>query len=150
MENKTWLDKGTDSIIEQNPLFANKTILKNAHKEKMSEVLLDLAMPLLDEIDKSNKGDVEAIIKAAVTAWNYSIIIDKTYPTNEFADRLNKKSAKAIFMRKQKGNIKKRMLTMLFERKESLYPDNKRIIGGFDIKWDDIGKEFHLTILSTD
>ena len=54
--------------------------LKNALPQKMSEVLLDFAAPLLDAIDKSDKVVLESTIKTATFMWNYAVISSGQYP----------------------------------------------------------------------
>jgi len=146
-QKKSWLDRGIESIA-QNPAYNGKIIVKNALPQKMSEVLIDFAKPLLDAIDQLDRKALKAAFQMAITVWNYSIVIDRNNPSESFADRLNRKTLKAMVARAFSGDIGEGVLNALMERKQSLYPDNNRLIGDFDIKWEDGQDIFHLTVMS--
>jgi len=147
-QKKSWLDKGIESIIKKDPVYADKIMMKNALPQKMSEVLLDFAKPLLDEIDPHNKKALNSAILTAVTVWNKIVHIERQTPSDSFADRLNRKSMMVMYRRAFKGDIGESVLAALQERKQSLYPDNKCRIVDFDINWDDPEYTYHLTVMS--
>ena len=121
--------------------------LKNALPQKMSEVLLDFAAPLLDAIDKSDKAVLESTIKTATFMWNYAVISSGQYP--KILTKSLVSQVKAT-VENQFGNdpIFRTFLAILMERKKSLYPDNNRMIVDFNVNWDRNGDTFHLTVLS--
>ena len=147
---KSWLDKGTEKILSK-PEYANKkfAIMKNALPQKMSEVLLDFAAPLLDTINMSDKAVLESTIQTAVFIWNYAIIKGGHYPktlTKRMADQI-----KTLVEKQLSCDPDFRMLfTILLDRKKSLYPDNNRMIVDFNISWDKKDETMHLTVLSPD
>ena len=148
-KNKSWLDSGIESITK-NPAYDGKYILKNMHPQKMSGVLLDFAKPLLDSIDQLNRSAVNASIQMAITVWNYSIIVKQDNASSGLADGFDVKSMKMMMERAFSDDIGKGVLSTLLERKESLYPANNRFITDYDLKWNDAGDEYRLTVLSTD
>jgi len=132
-DKKTWLNKDTEDIAKK-PEYAGKTILKNMHPQKMSEVLLNFSKPLLDEIDQLDKLILNSALKIAVVVWNYSVLMDKS--SLGFMDRMIKKSMETIIVKMFSDEIGKSVFQTLLDRKKSLYPDNKRGITDFNIKWD--------------
>ena len=145
---ESWLDKGTEKILGK-PEYANKKfkIMNNALPQKMSEVLLDFAAPLLDAIDKSDKVVLESTIKMATFMWNYAVISSGQYPKILTKSLVNQVKTT---VENQIGNdpIFRTFLAILMERKKSLYPDNNRMIVDFNVNWDRNGDTFHLTVLS--
>ena len=146
-KTKTWLDKGVENITRK-PGYAEKIILKNMLPQKMSEVLLDFAKPLLDSIDLLNRLALESTLQMAIVVWNYSIMIDK--PSGNPVDAAEKKSMEAMMTKAFGGPIGESVLKTLLDRKRSLYPDNKHSITDFDIKWDDCAGSYHIVVMSTD
>ena len=149
-EFKTWLDKGTDKILNK-PEYANKKfkIVKNALPKKMSEVLLDFAAPLLESIDMSDRLAIKSAIQMAVFIWNYSVIESGCQP-----DRLSGTTVKSVKQLVEKrfrsDPIGRVVLDTLLERKKTLYSENNRMIIDFDMSWDKRGENMHLTIFSPD
>ena len=146
-KNKTWLDNAVERIASK-PEYKGKTILKNTLPQKMSEVLLDFAKPLLDGIDMSDRLALESVIKMAATVWNYSIVMGK--PSGGIISRLHKKSIEAMVAKAFSGNIGECVLKTLLDRKKALYPDNKHAVADFEVKWNSDGSQFHLTVMSTE
>ena len=147
---RSWLDNGTDKILRK-PEYANKEpkIIKNALPQKMSEVLLDFAAPLLESIDMSDRFVLKSAIQTDIFIWNYSIIDSGFQPktlTGNTADSV-KNMVEKQFCRDPMTRI---MIATLLERKKTLYPDNNRMIVDFDMSWDKKGENMHLTILSPD
>jgi hypothetical protein len=145
-EKKTWRDKGIDSLAA-NPVFDGKIIVKNILPQKMSEVLLDFAKPLLDETDPFKKGAFQAILKTAILVWNYSIMKDN--PESFSKGDLTREQLDAMIALVFSAPVGKEVLRFYLERKKSLYPDNKHCITDFDLKWDEAGSAFHLTVMTT-
>ena len=146
-----WLDAGIERMLKK-PAYAesNMTILKNALPQKMSAVLLDFAKPLLDITDLSDKAATRSAVMVAISIWNYSIINDENAPSNIVKDSLDKKMIISMTEKAFRGYIVERIFADLLERKKSLYPENYRIIGDFDLNWNKSGSEFHLSVLSSD
>jgi hypothetical protein len=149
MDDKNkWLDAGIKNMLKD-PAYAkaNATIVKNLLPQKMSAVLLDFAKPLLDITDLSNEAATRSAVMVAVAIWNYSIISDENTPSNTVIDRLDKKAITATIEDAFRGYIGDNILTDLLNRKKSLYPENRRFIGDFDLNWNKSRTEFHLTVL---
>ena len=152
MDSKNkWLDAGIEKMLK-NPAYAkaNTTVLKNMLPQKMSAVLLDFAKPLLDMIDLSDETATRSAVMVAVSIWNYSIINNKNVPTKPILDGLDKKTIIATVEKAFRGHIGERILTDLLSRKKSLYPDNNRLIGDFDLTWNKSKTEFHLTVFTSE
>ena len=151
MDDKNkWLDAGIENMLK-NPAYANAntTILKNMLPQKMSAALLDFAKPLLDALDLSDETVTKSAIMVAVAIWNYSIINDENAPSKPVIGGLHKKTITATIVKAFRGHIGKRVFADLLSRKKSLYPDNHKIIGDFDINWNETKTEFHLTVLTS-
>ena len=152
MDNKNkWLDAGINNILKK-PVYekANTTILKNMLPQKLSAVLLDFAKPLLDITDLSDETATKSAVMVAVTIWNYSIINDENAPPNTMINGLDKNLITSTIENAFNGYIGERVFTDLLNRKKSLYPENHRIIGDFDLNWNKAKTEFHLTVLTND
>ena len=152
MDDKNkWLDAGIENILKK-PAYSKSsaTILKNMLPEKMSAVLLDFSKPLLDVIDLSDEAVLNSTVMVAVTIWNYSILNDKNAQPKPLMDELDKETIIATIEKAFYGYVGGRILADLLSRKKSLYSDNYRIIGDFNIKWNKSKTEFHLTVLTSD
>jgi hypothetical protein len=152
MDDKNkWLDAGIENMLK-NPAYAksNTTILKNMLPQKMSAVLLDFAKPLLDAIDLSDETTLRSAIMVAVTIWNYTILNDENAQPKPLMDGLDKETIIATIEKAFRGYVGGRIFADLLGRKKSLYPDNYRIIGDFNINWNKSKTEFHLTVLTSD
>ena len=152
MSNKNKkLDDGLERMLK-NPAYANSnmTIIKNALPQKMSAVLLDFARPLLDMIDLSDQTATKSAIMVAVGIWNYSIINDKRAPKRPLTDKLDKKMIKSMTEQAFQDSIGEWVFNELLTRKKTLYPDNYRIIGDFDLRWNESGSEFYLSVITSD
>jgi hypothetical protein len=75
-KKKSWLDKGIDSLAADHA-YDGKIIVKNMLPQKMSEVLLDFAHPLLDAVSPFDEDMFRAVLRIAIIIWNYSILKDK-------------------------------------------------------------------------
>jgi len=145
---KTWLDKGTEKILKK-PEYANKklNLVQNGLPYKMSEVLLDFALPLTEYIDKSDRRAFRSAIQTAIYIWNYAIIDSgRQWKTikDSTADGV-KSLVNELFNTSAVGIV---VMTTLLERKKSLYPDINTMIPDFDLSWDKKGEYMHLTVFS--
>ena len=86
----------------------------------------------------------------AVTIWNYSIFNDENAQPSPLMDGLDKEMIIATIEKAFHGFVGGRIFADLLNRKKSLYPDNYRIIGDFNINWNKSKTEFHLTVLTSD
>jgi hypothetical protein len=146
-KKKTWLDKGIDNLSKIGAL-EGKTILKDALPQKMSEALLDFAMPLLDTIDITNKRALDSTLRIAVVVWNYSIVKDK--PTYNSKDAEANRLLNLMVTQISGDPNGREIVSILLARKKQLYPTLAYMIADFDLNWDDLSGEFHLTVLATD
>jgi len=149
-DKNKWLDAGLENMLK-NPAYAksNTTILKNMLPQKMSAVLLDFAKPLLDITDLSDKAAAKSAITVAATVWNYSIINDDNASSSLAIGSPDKKSILTAIENAFHGYIGERIFADLLSRKKSLYPENNRIIGDFDLNWNESGTEVHLSVITT-
>jgi hypothetical protein len=125
------------------------TIMKNALPQKMSEVLLDFAKPLLESIDMSDERVLEPALQMAVFIWNYAVIKSGHSPKT-LGDGFTREIKRTVKARRSSDPIFRTVLETLLERKKSLYPNNNRMIADFNIRWDNIGKDMKLTVICPD
>ena len=123
--------------------------MKNALPQKMSEVLLDFAAPLLDTIDMRDKAVLEPTIQIAIFIWNYAVIVSGQYPKTLTKGMVGQVKA-LVENRRSNDPVFRTLLAVLLERKKSLYPDNNRMIVDFNVSWDKKGENMHLTVFSPD
>jgi hypothetical protein len=145
MANNKWLGESLKNIM-QDPLYAGKTVVKNALPKKMSTVLLDFAKPLLDDVVYDNYA-IESAIQLAIIVWNYLIISSDKYPS-KLADIPLKKMLEKTITIAFSDEIGKKVFAHLMNRKKSLYAENSNLIADFNIIWEDNRNIFHLTVIT--
>jgi hypothetical protein len=144
-KKKTRLDKGIE-LLSKSGSLDGKTILKNALPQKMSEVLLNFAAPLLDEIDVSDEKVLCATLKMATIVWNYAVAKDK--PAINSSDKRVFELLKLTVTQAFSDPVGKEVLRTLLDRKKLLYPELMLKIADFNLNRDDASGEFHLTVVS--
>jgi hypothetical protein len=96
-------------------------------RRKMSEVILDFAEPLLNEIDDDDELFEDAV-SFAVICWNISFL-----PENE-----QKKMIRSLVDERAKSDVLLRLrvqddIRMLLERRKAFFADEKRMIVNYEI-----------------
>ena len=112
--------------------------IRDSSLEKMSEVLLEYAEPLLDIIDIDNYDQYERALKTAGVFWNLSVL--------NLEPKARKSAVKLLKLYMTSTEINGVMLYM-HRRKQQLFPDNNRIITDIDIVAE--GGHFHVSVAST-
>ena len=107
----------------------------------MSEILLDFAKPLFTGIDKESDA-FDTAVGIAITVWNISQAPEEVQDSllDELLDRVTEDDPSA-------ADELQETVALLLERKQQLYPDNKRII--LDFKIIRHGSHRHLDVVST-
>jgi hypothetical protein len=146
-KNKTRkpLSVGMARLVQRLPnlnLPAQEKVLINPPEhEKMSEVILDFAQPLLDMSD--NDEATQKAIDFAIVAWNFAIIKERS--GEQALEEMMRKTAKPgtdeAMIERYKPHF-----DMLFQRKRELFPDNQRMI--LDYEFTESRDKFHLNVLS--
>ncbi len=94
-------------------------------EEKMSEVLLDFASPFLAGLDDPN--DMEKAISFAASVWNLSLL-----PKDQQKDGIEEIAQIFGQGSVEHHNIGKYMVNKLLERKDIIYPNNRRCIVNYE------------------
>jgi hypothetical protein len=115
-------------------------IIETDLPEKMSEVLLEYAQPLLENAE--TQAEMDKALAFAVFAWNTSLI-----PPAE-----QKKSILALFEKLSINDPGEQadfmaMLAMMIIRKRQEFSDINRVIVNYRIT--DTGADFHVSVVST-
>lgn len=114
-------------------------ITTNTQNEKMSEVLLEFAKPLIDEC-KDDKAFYKALQISAI-AWNSSFF------SPEERKKLIDESFNKYINDNNEREIAKEILSKMLERKEKKFQNIKRKILDFQISYRD-GQQ-HLNVISS-
>jgi len=115
-----------------------RDMVRDSTLEKMSDIILDYAAPILDVIDTEAMEEYEKAIGLAITFWNCSLMEEKPGGHEEVQRLL-----KPLMMNSGGKDFVNHML----ERKRYMYPDSKRVIMDFELS-KTIGG-FHLAVAST-
>jgi len=109
--------------------------------EKMSEIIIDFAQPLLDVAE--NTQSQKQAITTAILGWNLAL-----FPKEEQPDQLNeiKKMLNPSTNSDQLANEASEILNFLVSRKDSLYPEINRMIVDYELI--DTPQGFHLNVVS--
>jgi hypothetical protein len=112
-------------LIQSYEHFKNAQVIQNTGDlEKMSDVIHRFAEPLQDE-----NGDVPAnMIRFAILVWNASLL-PKDEQEEAFGDIIKALPGNIRGLREGALSV----ISMLLERKEKYFSDNKRIIIDYDI-----------------
>ncbi|MBW2149689.1 MAG: hypothetical protein JRI22_22070 [Deltaproteobacteria bacterium] len=118
-----------------------KFVIEPNGKEKMSEVVLDFAKPLLDECRDSDTE--KKAISLAILVWNMSLL-----PENS-RDQAIQKMYSDLLPSDDATDLATMMycVDMLMERKRKYFPKNKRAI--IDYQFSGSGKDRRLDVAST-
>jgi hypothetical protein len=121
-------------------IFGNNVAFRNSNQEKMSEILLDYADPLLETTD--DEDNYRSALYFAIMGWNLALMPDNK--RTEMLDDLVKKL-------EQDGGTSpsetRSMLEWLINRKRKLFPNTNRFIADFQITG--TGNNERLIVLSS-
>jgi|GEM_PF-1435665 len=131
---QTLLANGFGKNLPKDAVITTKT-----QNEKMSEVLLDFAEPLIDKC-KDDKAFYNALQICAI-AWNSSFL------SPEERNKLIDESFNKYINDNEDREIAKEILSKMLERKQKKFPDIKRMIMDFQISYKD-GQQ-HLFVTSS-
>jgi len=144
-KRKKPLSAGMARLVQRLPSLnipsQQKVLINPPEHEKMSEVILDFAQPLLDMSD--NDEATQKAIDFAIIAWNFAIIKERS--GEKAIEEIMRKTAKP-------GTDETTMeryrpyFDMLFRRKRELFPDNQRMI--MDYEFSESRDKFHLNVIS--
>lgn len=109
--------------------------------EKMSEIIIDFAQPLLN-VAENAQSQKQAII-TAILGWNLALLPKEAQP-----DQLNKikKMLRPSTDSDQLANETVKILNSLMSRKDFLYPEINRMIVDYELI--DTPQGFHLNVVS--
>jgi hypothetical protein len=131
--------KGLFKRVQSSEYFKNTKLIPNTGEvEKMSDVILRFAEPLQDEY-----GVVPPdMIRFAILVWNASVL------PKEAQDQAFKDINKIIPNDDRKARQEMLMvISMLLERKDNYFSDNKRFIVDYNIR--ESSRRIHLDVAST-
>jgi len=144
-KRKKPLSAGMAALLQRLPDLGSslpqKVLINPPDHEKMSEVILEFAQPLLDVVN--DDASTKHIIAFAIDAWNFAIIQEQS--GSKALEKMMRETAKsgtdeATIVRY------KPYFDMLFQRKRELFPDNQRMI--LDYEFTESRDNFHLNVLS--
>ena len=117
--------------LSEQRLFRDTKIVvqENVNKEKMSEVLLDFARPLLDHCGDDDDEIYRNMLAFAVCAWNLTLVPPRTRD-KMLTDTINKICGSDLEYRK----FAEYHLKLLEKQKNELYPDNRRFIMDIEVR----------------
>jgi len=113
-------------------------VIRDRRLEKMSDILLEYGEPLLETIVSNNKAEYEKAIMMLMMIWNCAIIQEEPKGWNEA-----KRMLKPLMFNAESKSVVRYML----ERKQEMFPDNKRMIMNYELHETTDG--FHLSVAST-
>lgn len=116
-----------DKIKRSGIFQGDKVEFVHGMKEKMSEVLLDFAEPLLEGIEDDDYKAMEKAIGFAAAVWNLSLM-----PKTEQKEELNDILKIAAKDDPEMLNVAEGMVRMLLDRKEKYFPNNRRFIINYE------------------
>lgn len=131
--------KGLFKRVQSSEYFKNTKLIPNTGEvDKMSDVILRFAEPLQDEY-----GVVPPdMIRFAILVWNASVL------PKEVQDQAFKDINKIIPNDDRKARQEMLMvISMLLDRKEKYFSDNKRFIVDYNIR--ESSRRIHLDVAST-
>jgi hypothetical protein len=125
--------------VQSSAYFKNTQVIQHTGDvEKMSDIILRFAEPLKDE-----NGDIPAnMIRFAILAWNASLL-SKDEQEKAFRDIIKALPGNVWGLREAGLST----ISMLLERKEKYFSDNKRVIVDYDIT--ETEKILNLNVVST-
>lgn len=100
-----------------------KVAIETSNPQKMSEIIIDYAEPLL-EISTTDKDQEKAVIMA-ITLWNLAIL--KENERQDMIDSLN-----PLLLQGDDPADLNQIIDYFMERKQLLYPDVNRMILDYD------------------
>jgi hypothetical protein len=95
-----------------------------ARRGKISDALMKLARPLLDEAQPTTVEQAQDVIALAALAWNVAVLDDP--------DEYSK--AVAGLRVAENGKASERTLALLVSRKRELFPDDDRMVINFEVQ----------------
>jgi hypothetical protein len=139
-------DEDKQRMLKKSFHDEDSVILTNALSERMSDVLMDYAKPLLKEnIEESDIPEMEVTLQTAIFIWNMAIMKRaKLSSRMRLLDRLKMWLGIKLLLRKIN---KPHLYSVMLKRKHELYPDNRRLITGLEVTWDYDGP--YVKVLST-
>ena len=122
-------------------LEGEKIIVKNKGLEKMSDLILDFAKPLLDICDDNET--IKKAISIAIIVWNISLLPEKHH------EKAIKKISLDLSPHGDATDVATIMsyVDMLMKRKKEYFPNNNRAIINYHIS--DLKEGIHLDVAST-
>lgn len=112
--------------------------------QKMSQIVLDFARPLLLEIDLEDEAEINKVVHLACAAWNIALILEKD-PEMSVRDFLDDGSWPESDLQDLEMIV--RNVELLVRRKNRRFAQHKRFIGKYEIVVDETGVQ--LLIAST-
>ncbi|MDI6734696.1 MAG: hypothetical protein QME42_00635 [bacterium] len=131
-----------NKLKRANYLPGKMKIVESPDKEKMSEVILDFAKPLLEECAGNNEL-IKKAVTIAIIVWNISLLPEKDH--NKAVQDISSKLAPS----KNASDYVVMMsyIDMLMERKKKYFSNNRRAIISYHFS--DVQGGIHLDLAST-
>ena len=116
-------------------------VVRAPGSEKMSEVLLDFADPLLEQTQDDDGRAFQNTIGIAIFSWNVSLLPEEKWKSSieDIVQKLGQSDEEMA--------MTKSIIQMLIQRRLEYFPDITRFI--FDYEILDQGDNWHLNVIST-
>jgi len=125
-------------MAKERSIPEGSVIVEPKGRDKMSEILIDFAEPLLELVDNE-----KAMLTLAMTAWNIAI-----FPEEDRDAKIDELVIKCFPQDDPQSLEKIRVVVgMLVLRKLKMYPDNERILLGYEFI--ESGDKRTLNVMST-
>ena len=131
--------------VKDSDYLSEKTIIEGSlyKQEKMSQIILDFASPLLNEA-KDHEA-ISGAITLAVIAWNASLLPLKEQ--NEIIEKTTEISLPYGF--KKSDPVMRKCFELLLRRKQEIFSNYKRMIGDFHCALTEDGIDLNVVSLPT-
>lgn len=115
---------------------------KNESHDKISETLINFALPLLELVDEeTSQRQLTHAFMLVVTVWN-AVVESEVNKDSSYLDELRTPLVKEDF-----GDYALSMVEALISRKKELYPNDLRMISDYSLKYD--AGELHVEAVAT-